>query len=339
MALDEVNLVIPDGKTVAVVGPSGCGKSTLLRAIAGLVDYEGLITYDGRNIRDIPPKERRIGMVFQNYALYPHFEGYGNLAFFYRLRKAPDAETEARIQETAKIMGVGFKQLLPRRPGTLSGGEQQRLAIGRALVRNPDFFLFDEPLSNLDAKLRSQTRIEIKRLLRRFAITAVYVTHDQTEAITLADRIAVMREGRIEQEGTYDELMRYPLNTFVAGFLGLPPMNLLAGRLLEDRILQLEIEQVVVPQHIVERLRTDEKLTVGVRSNVATILHGEGAAPDDLVVAGTVVNIEPDYARRSPGYLLSARFIDLGRAARPRSRHPHRRSDPGAVPGRRTDLF
>ena len=159
-------------------------------------------------MRDLPPKERRIGMVFQNYALYPHFEGYGNLAFFFRLRKAPDAEAEERIRATCEIMGVGFKELLPRRPGTLSGGQQQRLAIARAIVREPSLFLFDEPLSNLDAKLRSQTRIEIKRLLRRFQITAIYVTHDQIEAITLGDQIAVMREGRIEQVGTYQTLLR-----------------------------------------------------------------------------------------------------------------------------------
>jgi ABC-type sugar transport system ATPase subunit len=289
-----------DGQTVAVVGPSGCGKSTLLRVIAGLEsEYDGYVTFDGRDMRDLPPKERRVGMVFQNYALYPHFEGYGNLAFFFRLRKAPDSETEERIRVTSEIMGVGFKELLPRRPGTLSGGEQQRLAIARALVRQPSLFLFDEPLSNLDAKLRSQTRIEIKRLLRRFQITAVYVTHDQTEAITLGDQIAVMREGRIEQIGTYQTLLRYPLNTFVAGFLGLPPMNLLSGQVLEGGLLNLELQSVSLPIHIADRVAVGERLTVGIRPDTALLAGPAGAEPDDLTVEGRVQTIEPDYGRRT----------------------------------------
>jgi len=216
---------------VAVIGPSGCGKSTLLRVVAGLdQEYEGTVAYDGRDMRDVPPRDRYIGMVFQNYALYPHFYGHGNLSFYFRMRKAPDQEAEARIRETADIMGYGFRQLLGRKPGTLSGGEQQRLAIARAIVRKPALFLFDEPLSSLDAKLRAQTRVEIRRLLRRFAITSIYVTHDQVEAIALADIIAVMRAGKIEQAGAYAELRANPANTFVAGFLGLYPINLLQGR-------------------------------------------------------------------------------------------------------------
>ncbi|HMN28268.1 MAG TPA: ABC transporter ATP-binding protein, partial [Caldilineaceae bacterium] len=190
-ALDHINLTVPNGETVAVVGPSGSGKSTLLRIVAGLdTDYTGRVLYDGRDMRDVPPKERHIGMVFQNYALYPHFLGHGNLSFFFRLRRMSDQETEERIRVTSQIMGIGFEELLKRKPGTLSGGQQQRVAIGRAIVRNPDVFLFDEPLSNLDAKLRSQTRVEVKRLLQRFQITALYVTHDQTEAIALGDQIA-----------------------------------------------------------------------------------------------------------------------------------------------------
>ncbi len=308
-ALDGVNLSVWNGKTVAVVGPSGCGKSTLLRVIAGLEsEYDGHVTFDGRDMRDLSPKERRIGMVFQNYALYPHFEGYGNLAFFFRLRKAPDSEAEERIRATSEIMGVGFKELLPRRPGTLSGGEQQRLAIARALVRQPSLFLFDEPLSNLDAKLRSQTRIEIKRLLRRFGITAVYVTHDQTEAITLGDQIAVMREGRIEQVGTYQTLIRYPLNTFVAGFLGLPPMNLLSGRVVEGGRLALGMQSMSLPIHIADRVVVGDRLTIGMRPDTALFEGFAGNEPDnrspsdlasaDLTIVGCVVTIEPDYGRR-----------------------------------------
>lgn len=192
-ALDEVTLTVPNGQTLTVVGPSGCGKSTLLRVVAGLnQEYSGQIFYDDQEMTNAPPKDRYIGMVFQNYALYPHFEGHGNLSFFFRLRKISDQETEERIRITSEIMGIGFNQLLYRKPGTLSGGQQQRVAIARAIVRNPRLFLFDEPLSNLDAKLRTQTRIEIKRLLQRFAITAIYVTHDQVEAMALGDQVAVM---------------------------------------------------------------------------------------------------------------------------------------------------
>ena len=227
-ALDDVDLTVADGQTMAVLGPSGCGKSTLLRVIAGLeADYHGELFYDDQEMLDVPPKDRFIGMVFQNYALYPHFEGHGNLSFFFKMHKAPDAEAEERIRITSEIMGIGFRALLQRKPGTLSGGQQQRVAIARAIVRRPRVFLFDEPLSNLDAKLRSQTRIEIRRLLRRFSITALYVTHDQTEAMALGDQVAVMRAGRIEQVGPFNEVRMRPDNTFVAGFLGVPPMNLL----------------------------------------------------------------------------------------------------------------
>jgi ABC-type sugar transport system ATPase subunit len=184
--LDRINLTIEDGQTLAVVGPSGCGKSTLLRVIAGLQEYTGHVYYDGQDMADVRPAERFIGMVFQNYALYPHFKSKGNLGFFFKMHKMQDKEAEERIRITSEIMGIGFKELLRRRPGTLSGGQQQRVAIARALVRKPRLFLFDEPLSNLDAKTRAATRIEIKRLLHKFNITAVYVTHDQLEAVSLS---------------------------------------------------------------------------------------------------------------------------------------------------------
>ncbi|MHB1317750.1 MAG: ABC transporter ATP-binding protein, partial [Anaerolineae bacterium] len=229
-ALEDVTLTIEDGETLAVIGPSGCGKSTLLKVIAGLESPQsGRVLYDGRDMAGIRPGDRGIGMVFQSYALYPHMKGEGNLGFFFRIHKRPTEEMMERIRITADIMGLGFDDLLPRSPKTLSGGQQQRVAIGRCIVRDPSLFLFDEPLSNLDAKLRSRTRVEIKRLLRRFAITSVYVTHDQIEAIALGDRLAVMRVGRIEQVGTYQELRERPANTFVAGFVGMPSMNLVEG--------------------------------------------------------------------------------------------------------------
>jgi ABC-type sugar transport system ATPase subunit len=185
-ALDHVNLTVPHGQIFVVVGPSGCGKSTLLRVVAGIEkNYTGTISYDGEDMQSVPAGDRYIGMVFQNYALYPNFTGEGNLSFFFRMHKIGNEETRERIRYTSELMGIGFKELLPRQPGTLSGGEKQRVAIARAIVRAPRLFLFDEPLSNLDAKLRAQTRSEIKRLLHRFRITSLYVTHDQVEAIPI----------------------------------------------------------------------------------------------------------------------------------------------------------
>ncbi len=251
-ALDHVNLTIPNGRTFVVVGPSGCGKTTLLRVIAGLdKDYTGEISYDGEDVRNIEIKDRYIGMVFQNYALYPNFNNEGNLSFFFRMHNVGDEETRERIRYTSELMGIGFKELLPRRPTKLSGGEKQRVAIARALVRAPRLLLLDEPLSNLDAKLRVQTRTEIKRLLRRFSITSLYVTHDQVEAIALADQIIVMHQGKIEQVGTYQSLMENPVNVFVAGFLGLPPMNLFPGGFISGNKLVLEDYLFPLPERVI----------------------------------------------------------------------------------------
>ena len=295
-ALDGVNLTIPNGQTFAVVGPSGCGKSTLLRVVAGLdTAYTGQVYYDGQDMADVPPKDRYIGMVFQNYALYPHFEGEGNLRFFFKVRKAPDAEADERIRATSEMMGFGFAQLLERRPGTLSGGQQQRLAIGRALVRNPRLFLFDEPLSNLDAKLRTQTRIEIKRLLRRFQITAIYVTHDQVEAMALADQVAIMREGKIAQVGPYDELHDRPANVFVAGFLGSHPMNLLTGTVLPDGVLGMEGVSVPLPESIRARIAPGQQITFGVRPEAARLMPPARREPGDAYLIGEVDTMEPDF--------------------------------------------
>jgi ABC-type sugar transport system ATPase subunit len=313
MALDHVNLTIPDGQTFAVVGPSGCGKSTLLRVVAGLLpDYTGRVLYDDQDMKDVTPGDRYIGMVFQNYALYPHFEGRGNLAFFFQVHKAPDKETEERIRITSEIMGIGFDELLKRRPGTLSGGQQQRVAIARALVRKPRLFLFDEPLSNLDAKLRIQTRIEIKRLLRRFQITAIYVTHDQVEATTLGDQVAVMRAGKIEQVGTYQQMRENPANVFVAGFMGPHPMNLLDGTVAEG-VLHLGEIAVSLPEAVEAQVHAGQKVILGVRPEAACLLSDDRSVPQGVRLCGTVEVIEPDFAHRTQ--LVYVRTDSLSYAA------------------------
>jgi multiple sugar transport system ATP-binding protein len=224
-----VSIDIPDGEFVILVGPSGCGKSTLLRMIAGLERISGgEIRIGDRVVNDVPPKERDIAMVFQNYALYPHMTVADNMGFSLRLRHAPKAEIQSRVKRAAEILGL--TQLLDRYPRQLSGGQRQRVAMGRAIVRDPQVFLFDEPLSNLDAKLRVQMRTEIKELHQRLKTTTVYVTHDQIEAMTMADKIVVMHDGIVEQMGAPLELYDRPSNLFVAGFIGSPAMNFIRGR-------------------------------------------------------------------------------------------------------------
>jgi multiple sugar transport system ATP-binding protein len=226
--LHGVSVDIADGEFVVLVGPSGCGKSTLLRMLAGLENItSGEIAIGGRVVNAVPPKDRDIAMVFQNYALYPHMTVYDNMAFSLTLAKAPKSLMDEEVGRAAKILGL--EQLLHRFPRQLSGGQRQRVAMGRAIVRNPQVFLFDEPLSNLDAKLRVQMRSEIKELHQRLKVTTVYVTHDQIEAMTMADKIVVMNNGHIEQAGPPLELYDRPANLFVAGFIGSPAMNLLKG--------------------------------------------------------------------------------------------------------------
>jgi multiple sugar transport system ATP-binding protein len=225
-----VDIVIGDGEFVSLVGPSGCGKSTLLRMIAGLENISGgEIRIGSRVVNDVPPKDRDIAMVFQNYALYPHMTVADNMAFSMKLRKAPKARIEERLSKAAQILGLA--NLLERYPRQLSGGQRQRVAMGRAIVRDPQVFLFDEPLSNLDAKLRVQMRTEIKELHQRLKTTTVYVTHDQIEAMTMADRIVVMHDGVVEQMGRPLDLYDKPANLFVAGFIGSPAMNMLKGKI------------------------------------------------------------------------------------------------------------
>jgi multiple sugar transport system ATP-binding protein len=229
-AVRGIDLEIADGEFAVLVGPSGCGKSTLLRTIAGLEDAdEGVIEISGEVVNDIRPRDRDVAMVFQDYALYPHMTVARNIGFGLRARKFPKAEIESRVRRAAEMLGI--TALLERYPRQLSGGQRQRVAIGRAIVRNPQIFLFDEPLSNLDAQLRDEMRGEIKRLHQEIATTMIYVTHDQIEAMTLADRIVLMRDGRIEQQGAPLDLFERPASLFVAGFLGSPKMNFLPGTL------------------------------------------------------------------------------------------------------------
>jgi multiple sugar transport system ATP-binding protein len=226
VAVTDFNLTIADQEFVVLVGPSGCGKSTTLRMVAGLEEITaGVVAIGGRVVNDLPPKDRDIAMVFQNYALYQHMSVRDNLAFGLRNRRVPEAEIDAQIARAVRMLGI--QALLDRRPRQLSGGQQQRVALGRCLVRNPKVFLFDEPLSNLDAQLRSQMRLELKELRKRVPTTSIYVTHDQVEAMTLGDRIVVMKDGLVQQVGTPLDLYRRPANRFVAGFIGSPAMNFL----------------------------------------------------------------------------------------------------------------
>jgi multiple sugar transport system ATP-binding protein len=229
-AVDDLNLEIQDGEFLVLVGPSGCGKTTALRIIAGLEDVsEGTVRIGDKVVNRVPSRDRDVAMVFQSYALYPHLNVFDNIAFGLTLRKLPKAEIRRRVDEVAKVLELG--EHLQRKPKNLSGGQRQRVAMGRAIVREPQAFLMDEPLSNLDAKLRVQMRAQIARIQRDLGVTTVYVTHDQTEAMTLGDRVAVMRRGVLQQVGPPQELYDRPVNLFVAGFIGSPGMNMLAGRL------------------------------------------------------------------------------------------------------------
>jgi len=232
-AVDKANVTVNDQEFLVLVGPSGCGKTTTLRMIAGLEEItEGDLYIDGKLMNDVAPKDRDIAMVFQNYALYPHMTVYNNMAFGLKIRKYPKPEIEARVHEAAQILDI--EELLERRPKALSGGQRQRVAVGRAIVRKPKVFLFDEPLSNLDAKLRVQMRAELSALHNRLQATIIYVTHDQVEAMTMGDKIVVMKDGVIQQIGAPLDLYNNPVNRFVAGFIGSPPMNIMNVDILEE---------------------------------------------------------------------------------------------------------
>ncbi|MGY1729677.1 ABC transporter ATP-binding protein [Geodermatophilus sp. SYSU D01062] len=262
-AVNDVSLDIADGEFMILVGPSGCGKSTLLRMIVGLEDItSGDMLIGGKRVNELAPRERNLSMVFQNYALYPHMTVFENIAFPLRLSKTPDDEVRRRVNEAADVLEL--KEHLERKPANLSGGQRQRVAMGRAIVRQAEAFLFDEPLSNLDAKLRGQMRTEISRLQRRLGITTVYVTHDQTEAMTLGDRVCVLRKGKIQQVASPRELYEQPVNLFVAGFIGSPPMNFLPATL-EGNALQTPFGQVELDEKRVAAVRGRDLLLVGIR--------------------------------------------------------------------------
>jgi multiple sugar transport system ATP-binding protein len=275
-----VSIDIADGEFAVLVGPSGCGKTTLLRMIAGLEEItEGEIRIGERVVNRVPPKERDIAMVFQNYALYPHMKVRDNMAFSLLLAKRPAAEIEARVNKAAGILGLS--ELLDRYPRQLSGGQRQRVAMGRAIVREPQVFLFDEPLSNLDAKLRVQMRTEIKELHQRLRTTSVYVTHDQIEAMTMADKIVVMNGGRVEQIGTPLALYDNPANLFVAGFIGSPAMNFLPGRLQDGAVLVGEGVRIQAPAGT--KANDGREVIVGVRPEHLAVA-ADGGVPAEVVV-------------------------------------------------------
>jgi multiple sugar transport system ATP-binding protein len=294
VAVDHFNMNIQDKEFVVLVGPSGCGKTTTLRMIAGLESITSGDVYIGdKLINKLPAKDRNIAMVFQNYALYPHMTVFDNMAFSLEMRKRPKDEVKQRVQEAAEILGI--EHLLSRKPKQLSGGQRQRVAVGRAIVRKPGVFLFDEPLSNLDAKLRVQTRLELKKLHERLATTAVYVTHDQIEAMTMGDRIVVMRDGLIQQIGSPLELYDTPANKFVAGFIGSPAMNFFDADLIRqgDAIaLQAGEVRIDLPAKISQLLAgyNQNQVAVGLRPEDLTVCaeHAPGKT-----IEGSVEVVEP----------------------------------------------
>ena len=297
IAVNDVTLKIADAEFVVLVGPSGCGKSTSLRMLAGLEEItSGTISIGPRVVNEVPPKARDIAMVFQNYALYPHMSVYKNMAFALKLRKLPRKEIDTRVREAAAILGI--ETLLERKPKALSGGQRQRVAVGRAIVRQPAAFLFDEPLSNLDAKLRAEMRAERKRLHHRLKTTTIYVTHDQEEAMTLGDRIVVMKDGFIQQCGTPLEVYDAPVNRFVAGFVGTPPMNFLKGKLVARNgglFFDEGTAQIRLPAERAAKLSiwAGKDVVLGARPEAMNI-SGEGRfAGQDNTLPVTVGVVEP----------------------------------------------
>ena len=288
VAVQEFNLDIADKEFIVLVGPSGCGKSTTLRMVAGLEEIsEGELYIDGKLMNDVAPKDRDIAMVFQNYALYPHMTVYENMAFSLKLRKEKKEVIDQKVREAAEILDI--TQYLDRKPKALSGGQRQRVAIGRAIVRDPAVFLMDEPLSNLDAKLRNQMRAEIIKLRERINTTFIYVTHDQTEAMTLGDRIVIMRDGYIQQIGTPQEVFNNPRNLFVAGFIGTPQMNFFDAKLLKENgkyLVQLANVKVELSQDKQERLAANnvepQDVTLGVRPEHTNLVEGGVPAKVDV---------------------------------------------------------
>jgi multiple sugar transport system ATP-binding protein len=284
-----IDLEIDEGEFAVLLGPSGCGKTTTLRMVAGLEDISaGEIEIAGRVVNDVAPKDRQIAMVFQNYALYPHMTVRQNMEFALKPQKLGAAERDRRIEEAARILGL--EPLLGRRPAQLSGGQRQRVAMGRAMVRTPRVFLFDEPLSNLDAKLRTQVRVEIAKLHKRLGTTVLYVTHDQIEAMTLADKIVIMKDGHIEQVGSPEDVFLRPRNLFVATFVGSPAMNLIRGRVqtLDGRAILVGADiRVPLPERAAASVAPGDEITAGVRPSDVKVAYS--APPDGFVEAAVEV--------------------------------------------------
>jgi multiple sugar transport system ATP-binding protein len=296
-AVKTMSLTIRDKEFIVLVGPSGCGKSTTLRMVAGLEEItDGEIAIDGKVVNNVPPKSRDIAMVFQNYALYPHMTVYKNMAFALKLRRFPKAEIDTRVREAAKILGIS--ELMERKPKALSGGQRQRVAVGRAIVRQPKAFLFDEPLSNLDAKLRVEMRAELKRLHRTLQTTTIYVTHDQEEAMTLGDRIVVMKDGLVHQCGAPLEVYDTPTNRFVASFVGTPPMNYFDGKLagegqavfFDEGTFRLRLTDKLAAKLL---RQAGQKVVLGVRPEAMSLAADGRFAGQDNSMPVQVVVLEP----------------------------------------------
>ncbi|MFD2617536.1 ABC transporter ATP-binding protein [Terrilactibacillus laevilacticus] len=290
LTVKDFNLSIDHKEFIVLVGPSGCGKSTTLRMIAGLEDIsEGDLLIEEKRMNDVAPKNRDIAMVFQNYALYPHMTVYDNMAFALKIKKINKSEIDLRVKEAAKILGL--EEYLKRKPKALSGGQRQRVALGRAMVRNPKVFLMDEPLSNLDAKLRSQMRAEISKLHRKLGATTIYVTHDQTEAMTMASRIVIMKDGKIQQIGTPKEVYDHPVNRFVAGFIGSPSMNFISATC-SDTALKIGDLTFTIPKEKIEILKTtgylNKKITLGIRPED---IHHEPKEVNDSNTFETTIDV------------------------------------------------
>ncbi len=306
-AVDDINLEIKDGEFFVLLGPSGCGKTTTLRIIAGLEKpTKGRVYIDGEDVTDLPPRRRDVAMVFQQYALYPHMKVYDNIAFPLKLRKLPKSEIDRRVREVAKLLRI--EELLDRYPKQLSGGQQQRVALARALVREPKVWLMDEPLSNLDALLRVYMRAELKRIQKQLKITTIYVTHDQVEALSMADRIAVMNKGRVLQVGTPAEIYHKPKTLFVAGFIGTPPMNFirLVFRVRGDRyVLEGRTFAITLPSElgrvVEEKIGEGSEVILGIRPEHISLepIEGSQAIPGEVYVVEplgteTIINVKVD---------------------------------------------
>ncbi len=293
VAVQDLNLAIEDKEFLVLVGPSGCGKTTALRCLAGLEEItEGEVMIDNQIVNDVAPKDRDIAMVFQSYALYPHMSVYDNMAFGLKLRKLDKADIDRRVQESARTLGI--ENLLKRKPKELSGGQRQRVAVGRAIVREPKVFLFDEPLSNLDAKLRVQTRAELSKLHKRLETTFIYVTHDQTEAMTMATRIAVMNKGVLQQLAAPQILYDHPVNLFVAGFIGSPAMNFFNGKIvMEDDTMFVDMDtfRVRVPDHDKEKYQSviGKEIIFGIRPED---IHNPVFSPPGIIAENVEATVD-----------------------------------------------